>query len=104
MVKLDCSVESCAYNMNKSCKREGITVGGREAHNPSETACNSFQLRGTNTVKNVCGCETKETQVACDAVNCRFNDAKVCQAKHIGIAGAHAVTNGETECGSFELK
>ena len=111
MVKLDCSVIGCAYNNNNSCRREDITVGGHEAHKSSETACKSFAPKGTNTLVNACGgakketkvaCDAKkETKVACDAVNCKYNEAKVCHADHIGIAGRHAVTNGETECGTF---
>lgn len=104
MVKLDCSVVGCAYNANNSCRRENITVGGHEAHKSSETACKSFSPKGTNTLVNACGCPKKETKVACDAVNCKFNEANVCVADHIGIAGRYAVTNGETECGSFVQK
>ena len=101
MVELDCSVIGCAYNANNCCRREDITVGGHEAHKASETACKSFSPKGTNTLINACGCGKKETKVACDAVNCKYNEEKVCQAEHIAIAGRHAVTNGETECGTF---
>lgn len=104
MVKLDCNVVSCAYNTNNSCKRDNITVGGHEAHKPSETACKSFSPKGTNTLTNVMGGASKETNVACDAVNCRYNESKVCKAKEIMVAGMHAVTNGETECGTFESR
>lgn len=101
MVKLDCTVENCAYNANKSCRREDITVGGYEAHKSTETACESFAPRGTNTLVNACGGAKKETKVACNAVNCKYNEGKICHAEHIGIAGTHAVTNGETECATF---
>lgn len=105
MTNLDCSVVSCTFNNNNSCKRENITVGGHEASKPSETACRSFSPRGTNTLESMaCGGPAKPTNVACDAVKCKFNVDKNCHAKHIGIAGKHAVTNGETECGSFEMK
>lgn len=104
MVKLDCNVVSCAYNNNNSCRRENITVGGHQASKSSETICESFSPKGTNTLVNACGGPKKETNVSCDAVNCKFNDSKVCKAHHIGIAGQHAVTNGETECGSFVCK
>ena len=104
MVKLDCTVIGCAYNANNSCRRENITVGGHEAHKSSETACKSFAPKGTNTLVNACGGPKKETNVACDAVNCKYNEDKICYAEHIGIAGRHAVTNGETECGTFVEK
>lgn len=104
MVKLDCSVVGCAYNTNNSCRREDISVGGPKAQKSSETACKSFSPKGTNTLTSGCCGAKKETKVSCDAVNCRFNEEQVCHAKHIGIAGRHAVTNGETECQSFEAR
>lgn len=103
MTNLDCSVISCTYNTDNSCKKDGITVGGHDAHKPSETACKSFAPKTMHSVTNLASCHaSKQTEVACDAVHCKFNEDKKCRAKHIGIAGAHAVTNGETECGSFE--
>lgn len=102
MTNLDCTVVGCMYNSDKSCRKEMITVGGHEAHSSSETACKSFAPRGTQGIKNAgCGQPKKETEVACDAVHCKFNDNRVCAANHIGIAGTHAVTTAETECGSF---
>ncbi|MDD6481079.1 MAG: DUF1540 domain-containing protein [Lachnospiraceae bacterium] len=102
MTKLDCSVVNCAYNEENSCKRTDIQVEGTQAKTPSETSCGSFAPKG-------CGCGTntmsepkKETQVACEASECRFNENKKCSASHIGIAGGHADSGKETECGSFD--
>ena len=105
MTKLDCLVVNCAYNENKMCKRENITVGGHEARKPSETACRSFSPRGTNTLNSLTmGAPERETNIACDAVICRYNHDKKCSADAITVAGMHAVTNAETECGTFECK
>lgn len=105
MTKLDCLVVNCVYNNNKHCKRENITVGGHEARKPSETVCKSFSPKGTNTLTSMaCGGPKDALNVACDAVTCRYNDNKKCSAEHIAIAGMHAVTNGETECGTFQSK
>ena len=105
MTKLDCSVTSCSYNENKMCKRDNITVGGCKAIKPSETACESFHPRGTNTMTSVDGKgPSLETNVACNAVTCRYNNNKMCTAKHIQIAGVKAVSTGETECGTFEAR
>lgn len=105
MTKLDCTVVSCAYNSNKKCRRENITVGGQEANKPSETACESFYPKGTNTLTSM-ACEGPKTalNVCCNAVTCRYNADKKCTADHIAIAGVHAVTTGETECGTFQNK
>lgn len=105
MTKLDCSVVSCSYNENRLCKRENITVGGRKAIKPSETVCESFYPRGTNTMTSLDGKGPKEeTNIACNAVTCVYNENKKCTAEHIQIAGVKAVTAGETECGTFQCR
>lgn len=105
MTRLDCNVVSCSYNENKLCKRDNITVGGMEAKKPSETVCESFYLRGTNTMTNLDGKGPKEeTNIACHAVTCVYNENKKCTAKQIQIAGVKAMSSGETECGTFECK
>ena len=105
MTRLDCNVVSCSYNENRLCKRENITVGGKEAHKPSETVCESFCPRGTNTMTNL---DSKgpsaETNIACNVVTCMYNKNQKCAADHIQIAGQKAVTLGETECGTFQCK
>ena len=105
MTKLDCSVTGCSYNENRLCKRNDITVGGNNAHKPSETVCESFYPRGTNTMTNMDAKGAKaETNIMCNAVTCMYNNNKKCTAKHIQIAGVKAVTSGETECGTFQCK
>ena len=105
MTKLDCNVVTCTYNSNKKCKRENITVGGQEALKPSETACESFYPKGTNTM-NSFDHEGPKTalNIACKAVTCVYNKDKKCTADHINIAGVHAVATGETECGTFQCR
>ena len=105
MTKLDCNVVTCAYNSNKKCKRENITVGGQEAIKPSETACESFYPKGTNTMNSLDQEGPKNAlNIACKAVTCVYNKNKKCTADHINIAGVHAVATGETECGTFQCK
>lgn len=105
MTKLDCNVVGCSYNQNKMCTRENITVGGRQANKPSETVCESFNPRGTNTMTNLdCNGPKAETNIACNAVTCMYNNNNKCTAKHIQIAGMKAMTSGETECGTFQSK
>ena len=40
---LNCHVESCKYNENCCCHRDGITVAGENAITHSETNCASFE-------------------------------------------------------------
>ena len=105
MTKLDCNVVTCTYNSNKKCKRDNITVAGNEAIKPSETACESFYPRGTNTMTNLDNDGPKTAlNVACKAVTCVYNKDKKCSAEHILIGGTHAVATGETECGTFQCR
>ena len=102
MTVLDCNVVNCMYNQDNSCKRQDIMVEGRNAHVSSETSCGSFAPRGCGcSVQNSsCNCK-KDTEVACEAVECIYNRSSKCSAKHIGISGGHADNSKETECGSF---
>ena len=112
MTKLDCTVYGCTYNADNSCTRGNIQVGGHEAIKSSETVCRSFEQKGSRDAKNTTGnsisnstaSAERPTDVACDAVKCRYNKEKKCHAQHIRIAGVHAVASGETECGSFEAE
>lgn len=101
MTKLDCNVVNCSYNEDNCCKRADIQVEGTKATTSSETCCGSFASKG-------CGCANahtegarKETQVACEACECKYNEDHSCTAGHIGISGGHADSSRETECGSF---
>ena len=81
MTKLDCTVVTCTYNSNKKCKRDNITVGGNEAIKPSETACESFYPKGTNTMTSLDNDGPKTAlNVACKAVTCVYNKDKKCTA------------------------
>jgi hypothetical protein len=103
MTKLDCNVVNCSYNEDNCCKRTDIRVEGSLAKTPSETSCGSFAPRGCGCA-NSAGTAEKNTQVACDACECKFNRSRECSASHIGIAGGHADSSRETECGSFSCQ
>lgn len=103
MTKLDCNVVNCAYNEDSCCKRSNISVEGEDAHVSPETCCGSFALKGCNCASNAADCVCKETEVACDAIECMYNRSKQCQANHIGICGRSASCCDQTECGSFTM-
>lgn len=104
MTYLDCTVAGCLYNADKCCCKGDITVEGNHATNTQETCCGSFRERGTHGGQNTAGRMSKEIEVACEACNCIYNEEHRCAAEHIGIAGAHACTCGETECASFKSR
>ena len=102
MTKLDCNVVNCSYNGDNCCKRNDIHVEGIQAKTESETCCGSFAPKGCGCgSSNSVGAPEKDTNVLCDACDCRYNENKNCTAGHIGIAGGHADSCRETECGSF---
>lgn len=100
MTVLDCTVLNCAYNRDRSCRKDNIQVEGDSAHVTEETCCGSFEFKG-------CGCANgsgyakKETEVYCKAEDCTFNRANKCSAEHICISGQNADTLEQTECASF---
>ena len=104
MTNLDCDVINCVYNKDASCVRKNIEVEGDSARFASETCCGSFEQRRSgcstcNSTQEVC----KDTDVTCEAVECRFNKSKKCSANHIGISGRHADNMRETECARFTI-
>ena len=100
---LDCSVKTCTYNKENSCCLNNIKVDGPGAKHESETLCKSFQT-ATESAKSYAMEPSMELVVNCDAVNCTFNEQRVCHAGHIGIAGSSAKTADQTECASFRPK
>ena len=102
MPKLDCSATSCTYNKDKLCAKGDILVGGFDAQNPSETSCNSFIGAGRDCYCNSSASGKEKIAVACEAINCVFNENRSCTAEHIGISGNHAHSSSETECASFK--
>lgn len=97
---LDCSVKTCTYNKENSCCLNNIKVDGQQAGTERETRCSSFQ-KATETAKSHAMEPSMELMVNCDAVNCTFNEQRVCRAGHIGIAGSAAQHADQTECASF---
>lgn len=103
MTRLDCTVTGCLYNKEKSCCKDNIEVIGDRAKHSRDTFCSSFRERGEH-VRSSVDYPTKDTEVACQAVECTFNESCRCQAKHIGIAGGNACDCQETECATFRCK
>lgn len=104
MTKLDCRVSSCLYNKERCCCKDNIEVSGQNARHSRETCCRSFRERDAGQALSAVDIPTKNTEVACGACDCTFNEDCRCTAKHIGIAGGAACECGETECATFRCK
>ena len=104
MTHLDCSVQNCMYNQDNSCSKESIHVDGSSASSTEDTCCKSFVERKEGAATNSTKEAVKPTDIACEAVNCMYNEDCRCDAEHIGIAGSDACDCEHTECASFRSK
>ena len=102
MPSLRCDVTTCLHNSDKCCCKNTILVEGEKAHSPETTCCSSFDEAKEFSGKNDFESKNLALAVECEAVNCRFNDAKRCKAKHITISGGKATDMKDTMCASFE--
>lgn len=104
MPSLKCDVTSCLHNSDKYCCKNTILVGGENAKDSQSTCCSSFDQAKNFSGRNEFETKNLALAVECEAVNCRFNDAKRCKAKHITISGGNAKETKETLCASFEQR
>lgn len=103
MPNLDCTAVKCTYNVDEYCAKGSILVAGADAKQPRETCCSSFRERTENST-NSNRMVDRQVDVDCEAEDCIFNESGICNAGHIGIAGANACECKETECSSFRSK
>jgi len=101
--------------MNKLCSAERIQVAGGDTMGSRFTYCSTFRPRSfTNYLSeirniNLNGAvrqlfsdrQVMDPQVACNAVNCIYNDNQVCGAEHLKIVSEVAETTEQTECQTF---
>ena len=104
MPALVCSAQNCVYNKAMYCSKGDIKVGGQDATVCQDTRCDSFQERRMDSMKSSVGTPSTEIDIKCEAVNCKYNDQRICHAKHVDISGAAASTSTETECVTFDEK
>ncbi len=104
MTELGCCVNDCTYNDENLCCRDDIKVGGDDAHKACCTCCTSFREEGETTARNSCCSPNHKLDVKCDAVNCRYNDSKICSADHIEVTHSSDTMHGETECSTFKMR
>lgn len=100
MTGLDCSVSTCYYNEDKCCCRSEIQVNGDSADKNDDTCCGSFKKQSSETT-NSSKTPNPELSVGCDALNCVYNEDKICNADHIDISGHSADKSEQTLCSTF---
>lgn len=103
MNNLMCSVNTCTYNENNLCCRESIKVGGKNTITANFTSCESFR-RKEGQLNNDVQSPNNLLSVVCEAINCKYNNEKICEAKSISIEGSYALSDIQTECATFTSK
>jgi hypothetical protein len=116
-IQLSCSAVNCVHNMNRLCSANTIHVLGSGAHSSTQTMCNTFAERGfknaithlpnMNVVGEVRQLFTKNSiemnpGIKCEAINCRYNDSRVCNADYVQINGPTAESSEGTKCETFQ--
>lgn len=117
--ELSCSALNCVHNMSGLCSANVIHVLGSGAHISNETMCNTFAGKGLKNAithlpnMNMVG-EMKQIFtngsiqmvpiIKCDALNCRYNDDRKCEAGNIQISGPSADSSEGTECETFKQR
>lgn len=104
MVSLKCNVATCLHNEDNYCCKQAIQVDGEHAKNVQGTCCGSFDNRGEESYRNVYENPNASLQVGCEAVNCVYNQSKICKASKIDITGSSANTSTQTACATFQAK
>lgn len=103
MAVLECNVVTCVHNEDDKCCKGCIKVDGNSAMRSDTTCCDSFDKRGCG-CSNDCKCPDMKVDIECEAVNCVYNDSKVCKATHVGVVGHTADDKNQTECATFRCR
>lgn len=114
--ELSCNAANCVHNVNGLCSANVIQVIGAGAHKSRETMCDTFAPKGlinavthlpnmniAGEIKQVFTNEAIEMSpiIKCEAINCKYNENRRCEAKNIQIIGPRAGSSEGTQCETF---
>lgn len=114
-IQLKCEAENCLYNRSRLCSAEEIEVQGGNTMGGEATFCGTFSSKGLGNYVSSMGNmnyssamkqvfaddQVMDPKVRCNAVNCTYNSAKLCQADHVQIQNEVSSTAEQTECQTF---
>lgn len=104
MTNLKCSATNCMHNCDCYCCKGEILVEGSDAKEKDCTCCGSFDLKTEHSARNSFETPDQMLKVGCEAVNCIYNEARICHAPHIDISGPSAREAQSTECATFKMR
>ena len=103
MPELKCGVVTCVHNKQNYCELDAIEVVGSTAQMPEQTSCGSFVERKGEQYNNASeGGASPTSNIACQAVKCKYNDSCKCKAGKISVMGKEARRTEQTECATFK--
>lgn len=103
MNNLICSVNTCTHNQNNLCCRESIRVAGKNTITANFTSCENFRRQEGGLTNNT-QIPQNSLNIVCEAENCIYNNNQKCEANNISIEGSYALSEIQTECGTFESR
>ena len=102
MPELKCGVVTCVHNKENYCELDSIEVVGGSAQVSEQTSCGSFSERKGEQYKNTTKSASPMSQIKCQAVECKYNESRKCNAGKISVMGTDACKIEETECATFK--
>lgn len=103
MPELKCGVITCVHNKENYCELDAIEVVGNSAQVAEQTSCGSFvERKGEQYGNTVNGTPSPTSDIACQAVECKYNNSCKCHAGKISVMGTNASRTDETECATFK--
>lgn len=106
MHEINCSVETCIYNMNKVCGASQISVGEEGAEVTEATCCKTFTSKqDVNNQMDMLIDKGSVESIQCSVNTCGYNAEHHCTLNSIEIGSLKEAENfRETDCLSFDRK
>lgn len=99
---LRCDATRCIHNNGNYCYAGRISIEGRLADDIDDTYCSTFKEKDYQQFTSSIGIDTpypiNTDQIKCDAINCIYNNNKLCKADKIKI------NSGNASCNMFKEK
>lgn len=99
MKNLKCNAEKCVYNKHRECYAGKINVDGDTATTVANTYCATFRENEVPSFSSNAGhcCHEEHAvgtaEIKCEAVNCVYNEQKLCHAPAVQINDMDASCN-----------
>lgn len=99
MKNLKCNANKCVYNKNCECFAGKINVDGSMAVKTSDTYCATFRENEHSSFSSHAGCCCHQdhlvgtSEIRCEALNCKYNENKLCLAPSVQINDVDASCN-----------